>query len=174
MELIVIAAVAANGVIGRGGELPWHLPEDLRHFREVTLGHTLIMGRRTHEAIGRALDGRGNIVLSRDPAYRPHPGCRVAASLDQALALCASADKVFLIGGGAVFREGLARADTVLLTRIHAEMAGDVFFPDFDPAGFQLVASREVPAALPMTLLTYRRVPAAAAHRPATDAESCS
>ena len=78
MELIVIAAVADNGVIGRGNSLPWHLPEDLAHFRTVTMGHPVVMGRRTHEAIGRPLDGRLNIVLSRDPDYRPRPGCRLA------------------------------------------------------------------------------------------------
>ena len=87
MELIVIAAVADNGVIGRGNSLPWHLPEDLAHFRTVTMGHPVVMGRRTHEAIGRPLDGRLNIVLSRDPDYRPRSGCRLAGSPIESSAL---------------------------------------------------------------------------------------
>ena len=157
MELIVIAAVADNGVIGRGNSLPWHLPEDLAQFRTVTMGHPVVMGRRTHEAIGRPLDGRLNIVLSRDPDYRPRPGCRLAGSLPEALALCAGATKVFLIGGAELFRAGLALADTLILTRIHAEVDGDVFFPGCDPTVFQLTDSRELPTALPATVCTCRR-----------------
>lgn len=158
MELIVIAAMADNRVIGRGNALPWHLPEDLAHFRAVTMGHPVIMGRRTHESVGRPLDGRLNIVLSRDPAYCPSPGCQIASSLPQALALCAGVDKVFLIGGAELFREGLSLADTLILTRIHADFDGDVRFPEVSPEVFRLVESRPVAAALPMTIRTYHRV----------------
>lgn len=158
MELIVIAAMADNRVIGRGNVLPWHVPEDLAHFRAVTMGHPVIMGRRTHESVGRPLDGRLNIVLSRNPAYCPSPGCQSASSLAQALALCASVDKVFLIGGAELFREGLSLADTLILTRIHADFDGDVRFPDVDPEAFRLVESRPVAAALPMIIRTYHRV----------------
>ena len=159
MELILIAAMANNRVIGRGNALPWHLPEDLAHFRAVTMGHAVIMGRRTHESIGRPLDGRLNIVLSRDPAYRPGPGCRQAGSLHEALLLCAEFDQVFLIGGAQLFREGLALADTLFLTRIDADIDGDVFFPDLDADAFRLVDSQRVAAALPMTIHTYQRIP---------------
>ena len=158
MELILIAAMANNRVIGRGNALPWHLPEDLAHFRAVTMGHAVIMGRRTHESIGRPLDGRLNIVLSRDPAYRPGPGCRQAGSLREALLLCAEFAQVFLIGGVQLFREGLALADTLILTRIDADIDGDVFFPDLDADAFRLVDSRPMPAALPMTIHTYQRI----------------
>ena len=167
MELIVIAAVAENGVIGRGNSLPWHLPEDLAHFRTVTMGHPVVMGRRTHEAIGRTLDGRLNIVLSRDPDYRPRPGCRQAGSLREALTLCAGAARVFLIGGAELFRAGLALADTLILTRIHAEVDGDVFFPDYDPTVFQMTDIRELPAALPASVCTCRRRPVAEPPSPA-------
>ena len=159
MELILIAAMANNRVIGRGNALPWHLPEDLAHFRAVTMGHAVIMGRRTHESIGRPLDGRLNIVLSRDPAYRPGPGCRQAGSLREALLLCAEFAQVFLIGGAQLFREGLALADTLILTRIDADIDGDVFFPDLDADAFRLVDSQRVAAALPMTIHTYQRIP---------------
>ena len=158
MELILIAAMANNRVIGRGNALPWHLPEDLAHFRAVTMGHAVIMGRRTHESIGRPLDGRLNIVLSRDPAYRPGPGCRQAGSLGEALLLCAEFAQVFLIGGVQLFREGLALADTLILTRIDADIDGDVFFPDLDADAFRLVDSQRVAAALPMTIHTYHRI----------------
>ena len=158
MELILIAAMANNRVIGHGNALPWHLPEDLAHFRAVTMGHAVIMGRRTHESIGRPLDGRLNIVLSRDPAYRPGPGCRQAGSLREALLLCAEFAQVFLIGGVQLFREGLALADTLILTRIDADIDGDVFFPDLDADAFRLVDSQRVAAALPMTIHTYHRI----------------
>ena len=158
MELILIAAMANNRVIGRGNALPWHLPEDLAHFRAVTMGHAVIMGRRTHESIGRPLDGRLNIVLSREPAYRPGPGCRQAGSLREALLLCAEFAQVFLIGGAQLFREGLALADTLILTRIDADIDGDVFFPDLDADAFRLVDSQRVAAALPMTIHTYHRI----------------
>src|SRR5881628_1838228 len=97
-KIYLVAAVAANGVIGRDGKLPWHLPEDLKHFKKLTLGHPIIMGRRTWESLGKALPGRENIVVTRTPGYEA-PGAAVATSLDAALALCVGEPAVFVIGG---------------------------------------------------------------------------
>ncbi len=134
----IIAAVSDNGIIGRDGTMPWHLGADLKRFRALTWGHTIIMGRRTYESIGRPLPGRRSIVLSRQPDYAP-PGLHVAADLDAALALTDTEETAFLIGGAAVYRAGLAVADTMHLTRIHAAFDGDVRFPAFDPAHWTCV-----------------------------------
>lgn len=145
MRLSILAAVAANGVIGRAGDLPWHLRRDLRRFRDLTMGHTVIAGRKTHEAIvrrlGGPLPGRRTIVLSRNPAYAA-VGSEVAHSWEQAITLAAGAADVFVIGGSEVYALGLPHADRLLLTRVHAEVSGDAFFPPFD-AGAWRVESRE-------------------------------
>ncbi len=129
--LNLIAAVSSNGVIGAGGKLPWRLPEDLRFFKAQTMGCPVIMGRRTWESIGRALPGRLNIVVTRS-AGLPAAGASVAASLDAALALCADAPTVFVIGGGDLYRGALPRADRMILTEIRQSFEGDVHFPKFD------------------------------------------
>src|SRR5437868_9040955 len=103
-RIYLIAAVAANGVIGRQGRLPWHLPEDLKHFKKLTLGHPVIMGRRTWESLGKALPDRENIVVTRRPGYEA-PGAAVAASLEAALALCTGESVAFVIGGHQLFAE---------------------------------------------------------------------
>jgi len=140
-EIALIAAVARNGVIGRDGALPWHLPGDLRHFRALTLGHRVVMGRRTWESLGRPLPGRDNVVVSRSP--RPatsDSNVRWAASLPDALALpsapSGSLSPVFVIGGAALYAEALPQASALFLTEIDAEFEGDVYFPRFDRAAF--------------------------------------
>lgn len=130
-RLALIAAVSSNGVIGAGGKLPWHLPEDLRFFRAQTMGRPVVMGRRTWESIGRPLPGRRNVVVTRDAGYRAE-GAELAVSLDEALARCANADEVFVIGGGELYRAALERADTMVLTEIRRDYDGDVRFPPFD------------------------------------------
>ena len=134
MRISLIAATAENGVIGRDGRLPWHLPDDLKRFRALTTGHHVIMGRRTQQSIGRPLPGRTNLVLSRDPSYRAD-GCHVVRSLDQALGIARAAgeDEAFVIGGAAVYAAALALADRIYLTRVGARVDGDVLFPDLDP-----------------------------------------
>ena len=143
----LIAAVAANGVIGRGNRLPWRLPADLRRFKELTLGHALVMGRRTYESIGRPLPGRVTVVLTRDPAFAP-PGVAVARNLDEALAAAAAAcpgsGEVFVAGGAEVYAQALPRAGRLYLTRVEAEVEGDTRFPDFDPALWRLAAEERV------------------------------
>lgn len=130
--LALIAAVAENGVIGAKGGLPWHLPDELAHFKETTLGKPVLMGRRTFVSLGRALPGRTNVVLSRDPSFAA-PGAQVARDLDTALALARSAPEVMVIGGAALYAEALPRAQRIYLTRVRARPEGDVFFPKLEP-----------------------------------------
>ena len=130
-KIYLVAAVASNGVIGRGGQLPWHLPEDLKHFKRLTLGHPVIMGRRTWESLGRPLPGRDNIVVTRQAGYDA-TGAAVASSLEAALALCAGEPVVFVIGGQQLFAESLPLAAGLVLTEIYREYAGDTWFPQYD------------------------------------------
>ena len=130
-RIYLVAAVAANGVIGRTGQLPWHLPEDLRHFKRLTLGHPIIMGRRTWESLGGLLPGREHIVVTRTPGYEA-AGAAVAGSLDAALALCAGEPVVFVIGGRELFAEALPLAAGLVITEIHRDYQGDTWFPPYD------------------------------------------
>ena len=131
-------------VIGRDGTLPWRLPEDLKHFRRLTLGKTVLMGRKTWDSLGKPLDGRRNWVLSRDPSFRP-PGCEVFATLEQALAAHREGELV-VIGGAQLYRQALALAHTVYLTRVHARVEGDTSFPAWDAADFRQAARADHPA----------------------------
>lgn len=140
MIVAVIVALDEAGTIGRDGGLPWHLPDDLRRFKAVTMGHVLLMGRKTCESIGRALPGRRSLVLSRDPAWQPPDGVEKVADLASALAGAAGAEQVFVIGGAEVFRAALPLADELLVTRIHATVPGDVRFPDVDWDAWSLVS----------------------------------
>lgn len=142
MRLSLIVAVARNGVIGRDNELPWRLSADLRHFKRLTTGHPIVMGRRTWESIGRPLPGRRNVVLSRDPAFAAE-GVEVFRGLEQALEALQGAEEVFVIGGAAIYAMALPRADRVYLTRVEAEVEGDTRFPDLDPAHWRRVAREE-------------------------------
>jgi len=132
-RVYLVAAIAANGVIGARGTMPWHLPEDLRHFKSLTLGHPVIMGRRTWESIGRPLPGRENIVVSRSAGFEA-PGASVASSLEAALALCAGEPMVFVIGGAELYRAALPLAHRLALTEIQRDYEGDTRFPDWDRA----------------------------------------
>ena len=137
MTLSLIVAAARNGVIGRDNQLPWHLPDDLRRFKALTLGKPIVMGRKTHDSIGRPLPGRSNIVVSRQAGFAIE-GCTVVATLaaaQQAAAASASPDgEVMIIGGAAIFREALPLAQRIYLTRVHAVVDGDIFLPAIDPA----------------------------------------
>ncbi|MBK8065962.1 MAG: dihydrofolate reductase [Betaproteobacteria bacterium] len=135
-RVAMIAAVAANGVIGAGNRMPWHLPEDLRHFKAATLGHPVIMGRKTWESIGRPLPGRRNVVVSRQRDLQLQ-GAQLAASLHDALARCADVDEVFVIGGGELYREALPLASRIVLTEIAQAFDGDTRFPALDPGAWR-------------------------------------
>ena len=160
MKLTLIAALADNRVIGRGGTLPWHLPDDLRRFKSLTMGRPMLMGRRTFESIGRALPGRRNLVLTRGPAAFP-PGVEAVATLAAALATCAGAEELCVIGGAEVYRQALPMATRLEITRVHAAIDGDVFFPEYDAKQWREVARVEHAAdarhAWPMTFVTLLR-----------------
>ncbi len=132
--LALVAAIGPGGVIGRGGALPWHFPEDLRHFKAVTVGHAVLMGHRTYTSIGRPLPRRRNIVLSRDPALRLD-GVEVAHSLTEAIALARQHDpEPRVIGGAALYALAIPLATRLYLTEVRGDFRGDTFFPSFDRA----------------------------------------
>jgi dihydrofolate reductase len=131
MLIAIIAAMDRNRLIGDGDRLPWRLPADMRRFRALTMGKPIIMGRRTHESIGKALPGRRNIVLSRNADYRA-PGCAVASDLEEALSMCIDEQELMIIGGAQLYKEALARAHRLYLTLLHASFSGDTWFPEYD------------------------------------------
>jgi dihydrofolate reductase len=135
----IIVAAAHNGVIGSDNRLPWHLPDDLKRFKALSLGKPVVMGRRTFESIGRTLPGRRNIVVSRQ-AGLAIDGAVVAHSLDAAFAAAAGAPEIVVIGGAEIFRQALPRADTIHLTRVHASVRGDAVFPQLDPGKWRETA----------------------------------
>lgn len=159
-RISLIVAMAANRVIGRGNALPWRLPEDLRRFKRLTMGHTLVMGRKTWESIGRPLPGREIVVITRQEGYGVPPGVSVARSVEEALE-AARGDEIFIAGGEEIFRQTIGRADRLYLTLIHEDFPGDTFFPEIDPARWRLVLredrepTEEVPFAY--SFLTYDR-----------------
>jgi dihydrofolate reductase len=139
--LAMIVAVARNGVIGREGTLPWHLPEDLKHFKETTEGHAIIMGRKTHESIGRRLPKRRNIVVTRTKGA-VSPGCETTSSLEEAIALARATDACpFVIGGASLYERALPLATELYVTTIDRDVEGDTCFPD-DLSDFEEVESR--------------------------------
>ena len=149
----LIVAMAKNRVIGANGGLPWHLSSDLKRFKALTMGHHILMGRKTFESIGRLLPGRTSVVISRNPALR-FDGAVMANSLQQALAASAGDSEAFVIGGEQVFREALPVADRILLTEIHRDFEGDTWFPEIDPKDWT-EASRE-PVPDPSLAATFR------------------
>jgi dihydrofolate reductase len=145
MRISLIVAMDSNGVIGAGGKLPWRLPADLRRFRAITMGKPIVMGRRTHESIGRPLPGRENIVVTRNPDYRA-PGCTVVSSVEEALAHCARAEEVMVMGGAEIYRQLLGRADRIYLTEVHTVVTGDTHFPDWRRGDWQETSREDHPA----------------------------
>ena len=161
MKVSLVAAVARGGVIGQANALPWRIPEDARRFRDVTMGHAVVMGRRTWDSLPerfRPLPGRRNVVVSRNPEWSAD-GAEGAGSLDDALRLLADAPHVFVVGGGELYAEALPLADELLLTEIDADFEGDTWFPEWEPAGFAEV-SREPhvsESGVPFAFVTYAR-----------------
>ena len=151
MDIVLVAAIGSNHVIGRGGQLPWHIRSDLQHFKRLTINRPVIMGRHTFESIGKALPGRTNIVLSRDFSV-PAPGALIATSFDAALGAARSdakkrgVNEIMVIGGSSIFERTMPMATRLEITHVHASPEGDRFFPDIDPAQWQLRSRKEHPA----------------------------
>jgi len=157
-RITLIAAVAANGIIGRDNRLPWHLPEDLKHFKALTMGHPMIMGRKTWESLPGRLPGRPHIVISRNPDYRAE-GASVVTSLAAAIAAAGDTDEVFVIGGAELYGQALAIADRLQLTEIAADVEGDARFPAYDRAAWQETAREQhrAESGLGYAFVTYER-----------------
>jgi len=144
MKISLIVAMAKNRAIGLNNRMPWHLSADLKRFKQITMGHPIIMGRLTFEAIGRPLPGRTNIIVSRNPAYKQE-GCVVADSIETAITCgCRLADEIFIIGGATLYAASLPLADRLYLTQINRDFAGDTFFPPFDTNGWIETAREDI------------------------------
>ena len=153
----LVVAMARNRVIGSGNRLPWHLPEDLKRFRRLTMGAPVIMGRRTYESIGRALPGRRNMVVTRQRGLA-WEGCTTAHSLDDALVLAADAAEAFVIGGAQLYHLALPRADRIYLTLIDADYDGDAHFPELDAASWRERERQAGTGGLRHDFVTYDRM----------------
>ncbi len=154
-EIVVIAAVADNGVIGKDNAIPWHIGEDLKRFKKITMGYPVIMGRKTWESMGsRPLPGRENIVLTRQSGYAA-TGCRLFSTLEEAVGFCSESEKAFIIGGTTIYAAGLKIADTLELTRVHRRVDGDTNFPEIDFSKWAKVYEENRNG---FSYLTYKRI----------------
>lgn len=165
MTISLVAAMGFNRVIGKDNAMPWHLPADLRHFKQITMGKPVIMGRKTYESIGRALPGRYNIVVTRDMGLKAQ-GATVVHSSGEALAAAGEVEEVMIIGGQSLYEEFLPKAETLYLTLVQAQVEGDTYFPEYSHADWEEV-SREVhdadpenPYAYAFVVLRRRKEPA--------------
>lgn len=158
-QLSIIVAVANNHVIGLHNTLPWHLPEDLKRFKALTMGHHIIMGRKTYESLGRLLPGRTTVIVTRNQHYHVD-GAIVVHTLKQALEVCQTDAEVFLIGGAELFEIGLQQADKIYLTEIHADFDGDAFLPVFDLSSWREASREQHKAAngLTFSYVSYERI----------------
>lgn len=161
MTITIIAAVARNGVIGRAGALPWRLSAELGYFKRLTMGHHIVMGRKTFDSIGRALPGRTTVVVTRGAARFPE-GVVITRSIDEGIAACAGDDEVFIIGGAEIYRQALTLADRLCLTEVDAVVDGDTYFPEFDRNEWRVVSREERGAdeknEFPFAFVTWERV----------------
>lgn len=157
-RITLIAAVAANGIIGRDNRLPWHLPEDLKHFKALTMGHPMIMGRKTWESLPGRLPGRPHIVVSRNPDYRAD-GASVVTSLAAAIAAAGNTDEVFVIGGAELYLQAFDFADRLQLTEIDTDFDGDAYFPNWNRAAWRESARKthRAEAGFDYAFVTYER-----------------
>lgn len=156
--LSLIVAFAKNNVIGNKNTLPWHLPEDLKRFKALTMGHHIIMGRKTYESLGRLLPGRTTVIVTRNKSYKVE-GALIANSLEAAIALSKDDDEPFLIGGAELYKVGLKLATRLYITHVHAEFEGDAFFADIDLNHWQLSEKKDhvSVSGLEYSDLTYQR-----------------
>jgi len=146
MKISLVVAMDENGLIGADGAMPWHIPNDLKHFKKTTMARPILMGRRTHESIGRALPGRENLILSRDENYKAQ-GCQVVTSFEQARdAVREHNEEIAVIGGAEIYALALPLAQRIYLTRIHAAFQGDTWFPEIDLEDWEQVSCERQPA----------------------------
>ena len=153
--IALIAAMTPERVIGKEGRIPWNIPGEQSRFKELTMGHIVVMGRRTYEEIGRPLPGRRTIVVSTTKNF-DQPGCRTAGSLEEALALAAGED-VYISGGSRLYEEALPLADVLYLTEIEKKIEGDTYFPEFDAGGYDKKIEKRQDGEIPYTYVTYIR-----------------
>jgi len=153
----LIVAMASNRVIGNKGEIPWKIPGEQKMFKDITMGHAMIMGRKTYESIGRALPGRTNIIVTRQPDYTA-PDCIVAPDLKRALQSCPSDEsEAFIIGGSQIFQETVSSADRIYQTVLPREVPGDTYFPEFSKSDFEVIKSDFIEAVVPYHFYIYER-----------------
>ena len=158
MLISLIVAMASNRIIGNRGQIPWKIPGEQKMFKEITMGHSMIMGRKTFEAIGRALPGRTNIVVTRQTDYQA-PGCIVVNDLESALDACPpDEDEAFIIGGGQIYNDSIAMADRIYLTLLPKEVGGDAYFPEFSESDYEIIKSDFIEAVEPYHFYIYERV----------------
>ncbi len=160
MKLSIVVAMAHNRAIGVDNTLPWRCPEDLRHFKALTMGHHMIMGRKTFDSIGKPLPGRTTVIVTRNPDLKVD-GCIVTNSLQAAIAACAGDEEAFVVGGAELYAQALPLAGTLYVTEIQQDVAGDAFFPEFERGAWQeisrAVRSQSEPQPLEYHFVTYRR-----------------
>lgn len=163
MILSHIVAAAENNVIGTNNTLPWSIPEDMKFFRDKTKGKALIMGRKTYESVGHPLPHRLNVVVTRQPDFKPEAeNVIVQPNLYAAIEYCKGqvskyGDEIFIIGGGEIFKESMSLVDVIYLTRIHKDFEGDIVYPEVNPKEFELVEQRDRQDPIPFSFLTYMR-----------------
>ena len=162
MKLTHIVARSENNTIGASGQLPWHLPEDLKFFKRTTQGHPIVMGRKTWESIGRLLPGRLNIVITRQENYRPE-GVLAFSSIGEAIEYCESVvdewgEEVFIIGGGEIYRQSMDLVDCIYMTTVHRKVEGDTFYPDVDFSSFSVKSEQSFSDPMAYTFQTLVRI----------------
>jgi len=159
-SIAIIVAMAQNRTIGINNTLPWRIPADLQHFKKLTMGHHMIMGRKTFESIGKPLPGRTTVVVSRDRSLRID-GCVIVHSLSEAIANCASDPQIFVVGGADIYAQALDLADALYITEIRQDVIGDVWFPEFDRSEWlevsRVIHRQETPETLEYHFVTYLR-----------------
>lgn len=142
MQLSIIVAMDRNRVIGNNDSLPWHISADLKNFKKITMGKPIVMGRKTHESIGRPLPGRENIIITRDKTYQAE-GCTVLNSIEEILEHCKDTEEVMITGGSEIYKHTLDQATRLYLTEVHAEVEGDTFFPEYNRTEWDEISREE-------------------------------
>jgi dihydrofolate reductase len=160
-KLIIIAAAAENNALGINNDLPWHLPDDFKRFKRLTTGHKIIMGRKTLESFPKALPDREHIVITRDRNYKPKFDCTIVHTISEAVTLTKKDEQAFIIGGGEIYKQSLELATHIELTRVHASVDADTFFPEIEPKEWELIKEEYHPKndkhKYDFTYLTYER-----------------